>query len=110
MSYGVVVAPRARAEMAAFAAYAADYSDAFALEQFERLNRILSVELAEAPMMWGYFYVTGAPYRAYLFRAGRRTQFWIVYAVDETARIVKVLRFWNATRDPGAFRGPSAPI
>lgn len=104
MTYRVVKAPRAQAEMAQFAAYAADYSDEFASEQFTRLNHILSVELAEAPLMWSYFYVTGAPYHAYLFRVGRRTHFWIVYTVDEETRTVNVLRFWNAGKDPVTFQ------
>lgn len=50
--------------------------------------------------MWSYFPLTGAPYRAYLFRVGRRTQYWIIYTVDEDARTVDILHFWNATRDP----------
>ena len=70
MTYRVVVAPLAQDEMAAFASYAAEYSDEFVEEQFVRLNHILSVDIAEAPLMWSYFYVTGAPYRAYLFRGG----------------------------------------
>ncbi len=103
MTYRVVIAPLAQEEIGAFAAYASEFSDDFAAEQFTRLNHILSVELAEAPLMWSYFYVTGAPYRAYLFRVGRHTQFWIVYSVDEAEKLVKVLRFWNASRNPRAF-------
>jgi len=49
---------------------------------------------------WSYFPLTGAPYRAYLFRVGRRTQYWIVNTVDEGTRTVDVLNFWNASRDP----------
>lgn len=91
--------------MADFAAYAADYSDGFARETFDRLNHVLSVVIADAPHMWSYFFVTGAPYRAYLFRVGRRTQFWLVYTVDEATRTVNVLRVWNAGREPEAFEG-----
>jgi hypothetical protein len=54
--------------------------------------------------MWGYFAFTGAPYRAYLFRVGRRTQYWIIYTVDEEIRTVDILHFWNAMRDLGALR------
>ncbi|MDR3489302.1 MAG: hypothetical protein P4M05_30940 [Bradyrhizobium sp.] len=97
MTYRVIIGATAQAEIDQFAIYAADYSDEFAREQFSRLNQILSVSLAESPNMWGHFYVTGAPYRAYLFRVGRRTQFWIVYTVDETAKAISILRFWNAS-------------
>jgi hypothetical protein len=68
--------------------------------KFERLDRILRLNLGEAPLAWSYFPLTGAPYRAYLFRVGRRTQYWIIYTVDEEARIVDILRFWSASRDP----------
>jgi hypothetical protein len=50
--------------------------------------------------MWSYFPLTGAPYRAYLFRVGRRTQYWIIYIVNESTRTVDVLSFWNTARDP----------
>ncbi len=104
MTYRVVRAPIAQREIVQFAAYAADYSEEWSREQFVRLNHILSVELAETPHLWGYFFITGAPYRAYLFRVGRRTQFWIVYTIDEEMKIVSVLRFWNASKDPENFR------
>jgi hypothetical protein len=83
-----------------FAEYARAYSDDFAREQFERLKEILSVDLAEAPHIWGFFFITGAPYRAYLFRGGRRTSYWIVYAIDEGAsrRFVTVLERKPARR------------
>jgi hypothetical protein len=100
MSFRVRIDPVALREIERFAAYLGDYSEDFALEQFERLHRILSTTLREAPLMWGYFPLTGAPYRAYLFRVGRRTQYWIVYKVDEDARTVDILKFWNTSRDP----------
>jgi mRNA-degrading endonuclease RelE of RelBE toxin-antitoxin system len=103
MTYRVLTASIAHDEIDRFAIYAAEYSDDFAREQFARLNRVLSVDLAESPNVWGYFYITGAPYRGYLFRVGRRTQFWIIYTVDEDTKTVSVLRFWNASKDPNAF-------
>lgn len=36
-------------------------------------------------------------------RVGRRTQYWVVYTVDEQARTVDILQFWNASRDPERF-------
>jgi len=104
VSFTVVSDAVVQQDIAAFGRYAADYSEEFAREQFTRLNRIFSVELAQSPNVWGYFYITGAPYRAYLFRVGRRTSYWIVYTVDDDAKLVKVLRFWNAGRDPTSFR------
>jgi len=58
-----------------------------------RLDRILWVNLGESPLTWNYFALTGAPYRAYQFRVGRRTQFWIIYTVDEAARTIDILHF-----------------
>jgi mRNA-degrading endonuclease RelE of RelBE toxin-antitoxin system len=103
MAFRVRIDPVALREMEAFAAYLGDYSEDLAIEQFDRLDRILSTTLGEAPLTWGYFALTGAPYRAYLFRVGRRTQYWIVYKVDEDARTVDILKFWNTSRDPKAF-------
>jgi mRNA-degrading endonuclease RelE of RelBE toxin-antitoxin system len=103
MTYKVFIAPTAQAEMDAFAVYAAGYSDDFAVEQFGRLNQILTTNLAESPNMWAHFYITGAPYRGYLFRVGRRTQFWIVYAVNDATQTVSVLRFWSPRRYDAEF-------
>lgn len=103
MTFKVVVDTVAVAEIDGFGCYAANYSEDFAREQFIRLNRIFVVDLAESPNTWGHFYVTGAPYRAYLFRVGRRTSHWIVHTVDDDRKILNVLRFWNASREPAAF-------
>lgn len=100
MSFRVRIDPVALEHIDAFAAYLANYSESVATEQIDRLNRILSVHLRETPLTWSYFALTGAPYRAYLFRAGRKTQYWIIYTVDEDSRTVDVLHFWNANRDP----------
>lgn len=100
MSYRVRIDPVALRHIDEFVAYLRDYSEDFAIEQIERLVRILSVNLGESPLTWGYFPFTGAPYRAYLFRVGRHTQYWIIYTVDEDARTVDILHFWNAARDP----------
>ena len=99
MAYRVRIDPVALQQIDEFAAYLGAYSENFAIEQIERLDRILSINLGESPLTWSYFVFTGAPYRAYLFRVGRRTQYWIIYSVDEDARRVDILRFWNATRD-----------
>lgn len=103
MTYSVVRSERFERDVDEFAAYAADYSEEFARRQFERLNRVFTEFLAESPGASAMFYATGAPYRGYLFRVGRRTAYWIIYQVDEEARRVEVLRFWNTARDPDAF-------
>jgi mRNA-degrading endonuclease RelE of RelBE toxin-antitoxin system len=100
MVYRVRIDPLALREIERFAKYLRDYSEDFAIEQFERLDRILREDLTESPLTWAYFPLTGAPYRAYLFRVGRRTQYWIIYKVDEETHIVDILSFWNAARDP----------
>ncbi len=99
MSYRLRIDLIALRQMEKFAFYLSAYSEDFAIEQFERLDRILRIDLGDSPLTWGYFALTGAPYRAYLFRVGRRTQYWIVYTVG----IVNVLHFWNASRDPDDF-------
>jgi mRNA-degrading endonuclease RelE of RelBE toxin-antitoxin system len=103
MAYRVRISSTAQQEIDEFAAYLREYSEDFAFSQIDRLDHILSVNIRESPLTWSYFIFTGAPYRAYLFRVGRRTQYWIAYTVDENTRTVRVLRFWNATRDPEAL-------
>jgi mRNA-degrading endonuclease RelE of RelBE toxin-antitoxin system len=100
MAYRLRIDPVALGQIDQFAAYLGDYSEDFAVEQIERLDTILRQNLGEAPLTWSYFPLTGAPYRAYLFRVGRRTQYWIIYTVDEDAGIVDILQFWSASRDP----------
>jgi mRNA-degrading endonuclease RelE of RelBE toxin-antitoxin system len=100
MTFRVRIDPVAQRRIDEFAVYLRQYSEEFAIEQIERLDRIIAVNLGESPLTWAYFPLTGAPYRAYLFRVGRRTQYWIVYTVDEESRTVDILHFWNAMRDP----------
>ena len=100
MTFRMRIAPLAQRHIDEFAAYLRDYSEDFAIEQLDRLEHTLSVNLREMPLTWSYFAFTCAPYRAYLFRVGRRTQYWIIYTVDEDSRTVDILHFWNASRDP----------
>ena len=100
MTFRVRIDPVALRQIEQFAAYLRDYNEDLAIEQIERLDRILGLNLGEAPLTWSYFPLTGAPYRGYLFRVGRRTHYWIIYTVDEDSRTVNVLAFWNTARDP----------
>ena len=100
MTFRVRIDPVALRHIDEFAAYLRDYSEEFAIEQIERLDRVIAVNLGESPLTWSTFAFTGAPYRAYLFRVGRRTQYWLIYTVDEEKGIVNILHFWNAMRDP----------
>jgi hypothetical protein len=100
MRFRVRIDPAAQRLIDEFAEYLRQYDERFAIEQIERLDRIIALNLGETPLMWSYFAFTGAPYRAYLFRVGRRTQYWLIYTVDEETRTVDLLHFWNAMRDP----------
>jgi hypothetical protein len=100
MVFRVRIDPIAARQIDRFVSYLREYGEDFAIEQIERLDHIFRHNLAVSPLMWSHFPLTGAPYRAYLFRVGRRTQYWIVYKVDEDTRTVDVLLFWNASRDP----------
>jgi plasmid stabilization system protein ParE len=104
MSYRVRIDALAQRDIDQFSTYLADYSETFALEQIERIDSVFRDALSQSPATWSYFFVTGAPYRACLFRVGRRTHFWIVYTIDEETKTVNVLRFWNASKDPATFR------
>lgn len=100
MAFRIRIASIAQRQIDDFAAYLRRYDEAVAIEEIERLDRVIGINLGETPLTWSYCAFTGAPYRAYLFRVGRRTQYWLIYTVDEEARTVDLLHFWNATRDP----------
>jgi len=104
MNYRVEFAHRARCDIENCIDYFTNFSEDFAVTQIERLYDVIANSIAQTPTTWNHFFLTGAPYRAYLFRVGRRTQFWIVYTVDEQTKVVNVLRFWNASRDTENFR------
>lgn len=78
MAYRLRITRAAQHDIDGLAAYLHDCSERLAVEQIDRLNHVLSVNIAESPLTWGSFVFSGAPYRAYLFRIGRRTQYWIV--------------------------------
>jgi hypothetical protein len=100
VTFRIRIDPVALDQIDEFVARLRNYDERLALEQIDRLDRIISVHLRESPLTWSYFAFAGAPYRAYLFRVGRCTQYWIIYTVDEDARTVDILQFWNTTRDP----------
>ena len=103
MTYRVRINPVALSQIKEFAAYLSNYSEDFAIEQVGRLDRIIASTLAKSPLTWAHFALTGPPYRGYLFRVGRRTQYWIIYTVEEDSRTVNIVHFWNAKRDPERF-------
>lgn len=105
MTFRVKIAATARREIDHFLAYAAEYSDEWALEQSGRLDALLSLAVAANPYRYAFFRLTGPPQRACLFEAGRQTKFWIVFTVDDKDRTVRILRFWNGRRDPASLRG-----
>jgi plasmid stabilization system protein ParE len=104
MSFGVVITDAAQRDIDDLGRYCRRYTPAFWEEQEMRLARVFETWLTLSPHMWIFFFVTGAPYRAYLFDVGARTKFWIVYSMDEERRLVNVLRVWNAAQDPDEFR------
>ncbi len=103
MAYRVALAAAALADFAELQSYLAQLDRPLADRITGDLQRILTAEISARPLLHPWFYRTGAPYRARLFRISRRTQFWIVYEVHEGEELVAVLRLWNASRDPAAF-------
>ena len=74
-------------------------------EQELRLGHVFQAWLATMPHASELLFRHRCPIPCLSVRGiGARTKFWIVYRIDEDARVVNVLRVWNATRDPNAFR------
>ena len=53
MTFRLRIAPLAQRHIDEFAAYLRDYNEQFAVEQIDKLNRILSVNLGASPLTWG---------------------------------------------------------
>ena len=100
MTYRVRVDPLAQREIDQFAVYLRAYDEEFAIEQIERLDRILHTHLAESPLTWASSRSRERHIAPTCSRVGRRTQYWIVYTVHEETRTVDILSFWNTARDP----------
>jgi hypothetical protein len=64
MTFRVRIDPVALRQIEDFARYLRDYSDNFAIEQIDRLDRILRENLSQSPLTWSYF----------VFEAGRGAQ------------------------------------
>lgn len=103
MSYKVRFARRATADIDHFFDYLSDYSPDIAAHYKRQLTFSIERNVAARPLSYQFFFLTGAPYRASLFRVGRRTTYWIVFRIDEEAKAIEIARFWNSVRDPQRF-------
>ena len=61
MTFRVRIDPIALRQIEQFAAYLRDYSEEFAIEQIERLDRILSANLRESPLTGLILYSLARP-------------------------------------------------
>jgi len=101
MAYRVDFSIEAVAQIDGYLAYLRRYSRATAAKYKLALQKAIDQYLAESPETFTFYWETGAPYRAFLFRVSRRTTYWVIYRVYEGDRIVRVLRFRNAAEEPG---------
>jgi plasmid stabilization system protein ParE len=103
MAHDVLLTLPAQSDILALHAYLSDFNATTADRIVGELERTLRLDIAVHPEAYALFYVTGAPYRARLFRLSRRTQYWIIYEFRRAASRVDVLRVWNASRNPADF-------
>ncbi|MGL4636810.1 MAG: type II toxin-antitoxin system RelE/ParE family toxin [Beijerinckiaceae bacterium] len=94
---------RAQQDVAELHGYLAGYSSTTADAIVADLERVLRLDVASNPEVYGWFYLMGEPVRARLFRISRRTQFWIVYEYSAEVNRVLIHRLWNASRNPQNF-------
>ena len=103
MPYKLRFSARAIADIDEFTGYLSEISETLADDYISELSDMLERYIAARPLTWSFFHLTGAPYRAYLFRVSRRSAYWVVYRVDEESQSVYVVRFWHASRAPASF-------
>jgi plasmid stabilization system protein ParE len=107
MTYRLTVSTAAQQDIREFLEWLNDYSPKIAAEHDRDLHDAIRSLILPRPHTWPYFFVTGSPYRAYLYSVSRRTTYWLVYTINEDEKIVNVLRFWNSARNPKQFVVPS---
>ena len=103
MPYLIQRSSRFLADVEEFGEYCEAYSPEYVVRQADRLDYAIRVLIGEAPWRWAPFIHTGLPYHAYLFRAGGRIQYWIVYTFDDASKTVRLLRLWGVSRLESRF-------
>jgi hypothetical protein len=94
---------RAQQDVAELHGYFSGYSSRIADAIVVDLERVLRLDVASNPEVYGWFYLMGKPIRARLFRISCRTQFWIVYEYSAEMQHVLIHRLWNASRNPESY-------
>lgn len=97
LKYALIRTPSFVEDYREFIAYLAEFDEALAVRHFQRFEEALLEILTGAPYRHAFFKETGPPYRAKLFRVGKRT-FWIIYSVEGDA--ITLWRFWDSARRP----------
>jgi plasmid stabilization system protein ParE len=101
MLYRVVISDLAQRDLDSFYEYLRRYSESTARKYVEAFYDAIERTIAVSPHSFSFFSELGAPYKAFLFTVSRRTAFWIIYKINEGNKEVRILRFWNASREPG---------
>lgn len=103
MTYNVRFSAEARRDIQDLFDYLARYSDDIAKFYVSELERSIEHNIAARPLTWQFFFLTGTPFRAYLFKLSRRTAYWIVYEVNEEQNAIDILRVWHGSQNPDEF-------
>jgi plasmid stabilization system protein ParE len=101
VSYRVVIDDFAQRDIDSFYEYLRRYSQKTAGKFAEAFYDGIERTIAEYPHSFSFFSELGAPYKAFLFTVSRRTAFWMIYSIDKSESEVRILRLWNASREPG---------
>jgi len=101
--FKVRVAAVAQRDLDGMIEWLATRNPAVAMRVSADIQAVLRRDLRDAPKRYRYFWITGEPYRGRLLGVSRNLKIWIVYAVDDATQTVRVVRIWNASRDPAAF-------
>ena len=103
MTYKVRFSAQARRDIQGLFDYLAGFSPDAAQSYVSELELAIERHLATRPLSWQFFFLTGAPFRAYLFKLSRRNAYWVVYQVNEEQDAVEILRIWHSAQDPEEF-------
>jgi plasmid stabilization system protein ParE len=103
MAHKIRFSAQAKRDVQFLTDYLTRYSDEVADLYVSELASAIEGNIASRPHTWQFFFLTGAPFRAYLFKISRNMSYWVVYQVDEENEAIDVLRVWNCAQDPDEF-------
>jgi hypothetical protein len=101
--YKLYIVKNAEIDIDGIYEYVSQYDLSIAKFHLDRLEDIL-MSLKQGLVDWNYFFLTGEPYKAKLFRISSRRTYWIIYRIHPRKKVIYILRVWGCFQNPKNFK------